>query len=67
MDWKEGGHFHVLGITLIMYIFVSNMLGFPFSISIMEKLWWKSPTADPAVTLTLAVMVMGLSHYYGIK
>ena len=33
----------------------------------MEILWWKSPTADPAVTLTLAVMVMGLSHYYGIK
>ena len=26
----------------------------------MEKLWWKSPTADPAVTLTLAVMVIGL-------
>ena len=67
MDWKEGGHFHVLGITLIMYIVVSNMLGLPFSISYNGEVWWKSPTADPTVTLTLAVMVMGLSHYYGIK
>jgi F-type H+-transporting ATPase subunit a len=67
MDWKEGGRFHILGITLIMYIFVSNMLGLPFAIVIDEKLWWKSPTADPIITLTLAVMVLALSHYYGVK
>ena len=59
MDWKDGGRFHILGITLIMYIFVSNMLGLPFSIVVDEKLWWKSPTADPIITLTLAVMVVG--------
>ena len=34
MDWKTGGRFHVLGITLIMFIFVANMLGLPFSIII---------------------------------
>lgn len=67
MDWKTGGRFHVLGITLIMYVFVSNMLGLPFSIVYNDYLWWKSPTADPVVTLTLAVMVVGLSHYYGIR
>jgi F-type H+-transporting ATPase subunit a len=67
MDWKDGGRFHVLGITLIMYIFVSNMLGLPFSIVIDGTLWWKSPTADPVVTLTLAAMVVLLSHYYGVK
>lgn len=67
MDWKTGGHFHVLGVTLIMYIFVSNMLGLPFSVVVDHKLWWKSPTADPVITLTLAAMVVVLSHYYGIK
>lgn len=67
MAWKDGGHFHVLGLTLIMYVFISNMLGLPFAISYDGVLWWKSPTADPAVTLTLAAMVIGLSHYYGIK
>jgi F-type H+-transporting ATPase subunit a len=67
MDWKDGGRFHVLGITIIMYIFVANMLGLPFSVVIDGTLWWKSPTADPAVTLTLATLIVGLSHFYGVK
>ncbi|GKU83670.1 F0F1 ATP synthase subunit A [Niallia sp. NCCP-28] len=67
MDWKDGGKFHVLGITVIFYIFVSNMLGLPFAIVLDGVLWWKSPTADPTITLTLAVMIIVLTHYYGIK
>ena len=67
MDWKDGGRFHILGITIIMYIFVANVLGLPFSVVIDGTLWWKSPTADPAVTLTLATLVVGLSHFYGVK
>jgi F-type H+-transporting ATPase subunit a len=67
MDWKDGGRFHILGITIIMYIFVANMLGLPFSITVDGVLWWKSPTADPAVTLTLATLIVGLSHFYGVK
>ncbi|WP_313803852.1 F0F1 ATP synthase subunit A [Cytobacillus sp.] len=67
MDWKDGGRFHLLALTLIMYIFVSNMLGLPFSITYNGELWWKSPTADPAITLTLSLMVLALTHYFGIK
>lgn len=67
MDWKTGGRFHVLGLTLIMFVFVANMLGLPFAIIVDHELWWKSPTADPTVTLTLAAMVIALSHYYGVK
>ncbi|TKI65411.1 F0F1 ATP synthase subunit A [Lysinibacillus mangiferihumi] len=67
MDWKTGGRFHILGITLIMFIAVSNLLGLPFSIVYDHQLWWKSPTADPTVTMTLAAMILVLSHYYGIK
>ncbi|SFB03804.1 MULTISPECIES: F0F1 ATP synthase subunit A [unclassified Bacillus (in: firmicutes)] len=67
MDWKDGGRFHILGLTLLMYIFVSNMLGLPFSVVVGHELWWKSPTADPVITLTLAVMVVVLSHYYGLR
>jgi F-type H+-transporting ATPase subunit a len=69
MDWKTGGRFLTLGTTLLMYIFVSNMLGLPFAIYLGEdhNLWWKSPTADPVITLTLAVMVVALSHFYGVK
>jgi F-type H+-transporting ATPase subunit a len=67
MDWQTGGRFLTLGMTLLMYVFVANMLGLPFAIVVGHDLWWKSPTADPAITLTLAILVVALSHYYGIK
>ncbi|MEW9500835.1 F0F1 ATP synthase subunit A [Jeotgalibacillus marinus] len=67
MDWKTGGSFHILGITLIMYVAISNFLGLPFAITYDHVLWWKSPTADPVITMTLAIMVIGLTHYYGIR
>ncbi len=67
MDWNTGGRFHVLGITLIMFIFVANMLGLPFAIIVKGELWWKSPTADPLVAMTLATMVVVLTHYYAIQ
>jgi F-type H+-transporting ATPase subunit a len=67
MDWQTGGRFLTLGMTLLMYVFVANMLGLPFAIVVGHDLWWKSPTADPAITLTLAILVVALSHYYGVK
>ncbi|CAG9612079.1 MULTISPECIES: F0F1 ATP synthase subunit A [Bacillus] len=71
MDWQTGGRFLTLGVTLIMYIFVANMLGLPLMLTVTEGgehlAGWRSPTSDPAVTLTLAVMVVTLTHYYGIK
>ncbi|MCD8908259.1 F0F1 ATP synthase subunit A [Staphylococcus arlettae] len=67
MAWSKGGQFHFLAVTLILFIFVSNMLGLPFSIVSGHKLWWKSPTADATVTLTLSTLIILLTHYYGIK
>lgn len=68
MDWKTGERFFGLGITLFLFILVSNFLGIPFGIATKDHyVWWKSPTADPHVTLTLAVMVIVLTHYYGLK
>lgn len=67
MDWKTGGRFLTLGVTLLMYIFICNILGLPFALTIDGDLWWKSPTADPTMTLTMAAMIVVLSHYYGIK
>ncbi|OZS77706.1 F0F1 ATP synthase subunit A [Tetzosporium hominis] len=67
MDWKTGGSFHILGITLLLFIFVANVLGLPFAIIYNDYLWWKSPTADPTVTMTLAAMIIIMTNYYGIK
>ena len=68
MDWKTGGRFHVLGITLIMFVAVMNLIGLPLGgMSFYGDLWWKSPTADPTVTMSLAAMVLVLTHFYGVK
>ncbi|HDJ3184718.1 TPA: F0F1 ATP synthase subunit A [Staphylococcus aureus] len=68
MAWKKGGQFHFLAVTLILYIFIANMLGLPFSIVTKDHtLWWKSPTADATVTLTLSTTIILLTHFYGIK
>ncbi|MFA8438352.1 F0F1 ATP synthase subunit A [Pueribacillus sp. YX66] len=68
MDWKTGGRFLTLGVTLLMYIFIANALGLPFSIVLGDnELWWTTPTADPTLTLTMATLIVVLSHYYGVK
>lgn len=67
MAWEDGARFHILAITLFLFLFVANLLGLPFAIVTGHTLWWKSPTADPLVTLSLASMMIVLSHYYGIR
>lgn len=112
MSLKQGEKFIALGVTLLMFIFVSNMLGLPFAITADDHfshkaaeehalhegeanhedskegvageeeilaqegqqeadnhhtLWWKSPTADPHVTLTLSVAVILLTQIFGIR
>jgi len=66
--WREGARFHFFALTLISFIFVANFIGIPFTfVSPENNLWWKSPTADPTVTLTLAGLMIVLTHYYGVK
>lgn len=67
MDWKTGKVFLPLGLTLILFILVGNVIGMVTTVTVGDVAWWKSPTSDPAVTLTLAGMVIVLAHYYGIK
>ncbi|MDC3411793.1 F0F1 ATP synthase subunit A [Aquibacillus sp. 3ASR75-11] len=67
MDWNTGKTFLPLGLTLITYIFVANMLGVVTLGVYGDELWWKSPTSDAGITLTLSTLVIVLTHYYGIK
>ncbi|PYI51129.1 F0F1 ATP synthase subunit A [Paenibacillus flagellatus] len=81
MPLKMAKSFISLGITLIMFIFVANLLGLPFGIVTEHEhdlslfgypieghhlAWWKSPTADLSVTAALAVIVIVLVHYLGL-
>ena len=67
MDWKTGKVFLPLGLTLIFYILFSNIAGLVTVVTIGTDLWWKSPTADATLTLTLSAMVVILRHFYGLK
>lgn len=67
MDWKTGRLFLPLAITLFTFILVSNLLGVMTTFSLNDEVWWKSPTADPGLTLTLSSMVIIMSHYYSVK
>lgn len=67
MDWQTGKVFLPLGLTLISYILVSNLVGVATVGIVGTDLWWKSPTADATITLTLSTMVVVMTHYYGIK
>src|SRR5699024_10058466 len=66
--WRECARFYCFALTLISFIFVANFIGIPFTfVSPENNLWWKSPTADPTITLTLAGLMIVLTHYYGVK
>ncbi|WP_112182197.1 F0F1 ATP synthase subunit A [Paraliobacillus zengyii] len=67
MDWRSGKMFLPLGLTLILYIFISNILGVIMMGVYDHELWWKSPTSDVGITLSLAAFIMILSNFYGIK
>lgn len=69
MDWKTGERFLGLGLTIFLYILVSNLLKVPFTITTEpgHVVWWKAATGDPLITLTLAAMIVVMTHFYGIK
>ncbi|MBP3964841.1 F0F1 ATP synthase subunit A [Paenibacillus lignilyticus] len=87
MDLKKGRPYLTLGIAMIMYLFVANLLGLPFGIITeahhgaafagMELnlhgeeeahiAWWKSPTADVAVSGALMAIVIVLTHIEGLR
>lgn len=59
--------YQLLGVTLFLFVFISNILGLPFLLSIKEYSYWRSPTADPVVCLALAVLMILLSHFMGVQ
>lgn len=66
---SEIGNYHFLAFILFTFTFMANQIGLitkivygPENFSI-----WKSPTADPLVTLTMALIVILLSHFYGLR
>ena len=65
---SQVNNFHLLGVTMFLFVFVANEIGLVTKIVTADDVsLWKSPTAGPFVTLTLALMVISLTHFFGIK
>lgn len=67
MDQETSRKLMPLGLTIIFFVLVGNVIGMVTTIVIGDVSWWKSPTSVPTVALTLAGMVVVLSHYYAVK
>ena len=58
--------FNLFAFTLFLFIFISNQIGLFLELDIGKDTWFRSPTASPVITMTLAMTVLVNSHYFGI-
>jgi F-type H+-transporting ATPase subunit a len=64
----EASRYSLFAFVLFMFIFVANNIGLLTKLDGANGLtYWKSPTADVGVTLTLSLMVALLATLSGIK
>lgn len=65
---KEISNFHLLSFAMFLFVFVANEIGLVTKIVTRHEVtYWKSPTADPLVALTLALTMLLLTHFFGVK
>ncbi|MBF6978019.1 F0F1 ATP synthase subunit A [Tuanshanicoccus lijuaniae] len=67
IDDHGAQNFQLLGLTLLLFIFMSNMIGLPLLLHVGHFSLWRSPTADPIVCLSLALLMILLSHFLGVN
>ena len=58
--------FNLFAFTLFLFIFISNQIGLFLELDIGKDTWFRSPTASPVITMTLAMTALVISHYFGI-
>ncbi|ATO43494.1 F0F1 ATP synthase subunit A [Loigolactobacillus coryniformis subsp. coryniformis] len=63
---EQGKRFNLLAFVLFLFIFVANQMGLLVQVIIGGKTLIKSPTSDPMVTMSLALLVLLVSHYFGV-
>ncbi|AKP66374.1 F0F1 ATP synthase subunit A [Companilactobacillus ginsenosidimutans] len=63
----SGKRFNLYAFVLFLFIFVSNQLGLIFQIKVGGYSYVKSPTANPIVTMSLALISLLLAHYFSVK
>lgn len=65
---KNVNDYHLLAFVAFLFVLVSNILGLVTKITDSTDIsHWKSPTADPLVTMTLAFIMIILTHIYSVR
>lgn len=67
MPGSEGGTFKLFFFTMFLFVFIMNQLGLFINVNVNGYTWFHSPTANPLITMSLASIVLVLSHYYGVQ
>lgn len=64
---NEVRNYDFFAFGLFLFVFVANEIGLVTKLVNNDTTYWKSPTADPVVTMGLAFMVMLLANFWGVK
>ena len=64
---KTGNNLKFFAFSLFMFIFMSNQLGVAFSVNVGGDTFLNSPTANPLVTMTLALLAISIAHFLGVE
>lgn len=67
MPSGDGAQFNLYIFVLFTFVLFSNVLGLFLEIKVNGFTFTKSPTADPMVTMPLAMMTLVLAHYYSVE
>lgn len=64
----EVKNFGLFAFVLFTFLLVANNIGLVTKLTTSNGIsLWKSPTADPGVTLALAIMVVLITNFYGVE
>ena len=63
---RDGGPLGLFAFTAILFVFFANQLGLFLQVSVNGVDYVRSPTANPVVTLTMAMVTLALAHYLGV-
>lgn len=67
MPGEEGKQFYLFAFVMFMFVFISNQLGLILQIKVHDVTWLKSPTANPIITMSLAMIVLVIAHYFSVE
>lgn len=66
MPTKDGNRFGLLAFVLFVFVFFNNQIGLMLQVDVGGNTWFRSATADPLITMSLAMIVLVLSHFFGV-